>query len=492
MTSPLSSRALLLASAALLGTAGLAHAQNACDPHSYGAVNDATTDNAVAIQTAIDNCAAHGGGIVPIAGGGIMMTGPISLRSHIYLNVAYGTTLKNTADHSKYQPAFIGYPFEFKNDPGVTGTGPSLPGLPEAMISAYEVTNAGIIGGGTIDGSGSDPDTAPGSDGLSWWQLADNAHGVTAYPGFPDIPTSNGLPRPWLVEFYGASNIIVHGVTLTNSPMWHLGLRYCNNVTVSNYTVTNPNPSPNTDGGDIVGSNNVVMANLTIATGDDNVAIKSGLPGVPNLAYYGPPYNLPRIATSNVTVVNSKFGTGHGISVGSETVNGVHGIRINNITFAGTDNGFRIKTGRDRGNQIYDMIVQNLTMTDVPTPLSISEYHPSIPGPSTSDVVQTITNEPYVHDITISNVTATNPGNVRVTNTTGGLIIGVPESPIYNLSLNHIHIAAAKATYMRLRNLINSSCHDVTITPLNTGAPNNGQTFDNEGGLSGLSGCFPQ
>ena len=497
MTLTILPRSLLIGFFALLSITNEGHAQtgasNTCDPRIYGATNDGTTDNTVMFQKTIDDCAASGGGSVQISGGGTYVTGPISLRSHIHLQIDAGTVLKNTNDHSRYQPAFIGYPFEFKNDPAVSGAGPTLPGLPEAMISAHDVTDVGIFGNGTIDGSGADPAafaTADNLTKLSWWALAANAKAAGGtYPGYPDIPSSNGLPRPWLIEFYNATLVTVSGIKLTNSPMWSMGLRYCDGVLVSNYVVRHPSDSPNTDGVDLVGSKNVVMTKLDISTGDDNVAIKSGLPGVPNGAYYAAPYDLPRIPTSNVVIADSSFGRGHGLSIGSETVNGIHDIVGLNIRFAGTDNGFRIKTGRDRGNQIYGIAMQNLMMVDVPIPLSLSEYYPTIPDPTAGDIVQPITNEPHVHDILISNVTATNPGTVRAATTTGGLIVGVPESPIANLRLDHVHITSLSPTFMRLRNLVNSTCNDVTIRPVNQGSPNAGAVFDNEGGLSSIAGC---
>lgn len=494
MTIRIGLRWLLTVSAAMLYVSPALRAQPVgYDVRAYGATPDGQTDNAASIQKAIDDCAAAGGGIVQITGGGVFVSGPVSLRSHVHLLVDTGTTLKNTNDHSRYQPAFIGYPFMFKNDPAVTGTGPRLPGLPEAMISAANVTDVGILGGGTIDGSGADPAASATPDNpqaLSWWALAAAAKTAgTPYPGYPDIPTSNGLPRPWLVEFYNATSVVVQGVTLTNSPMWNLGLRYCDGVDVSDYTVANPSTSPNTDGVDIVGSRNVMLAKMTIATGDDNVAIKSGLPGVPDGSYYAAPYNLPRAATSGVTVANSVFGTGHGLSVGSETVNGINNIRGINILFLGTDNGFRIKTGRDRGNQIYDIVMNRLTMVDVPTPLSLSEYYPTIPSATQGDIVQPITEEPHVHDVTVSYLNALNPGTVRATNVTGGLMIGLPESPLQAITLNHVHIVSQAPTFMRLRNITGSTCNDVVIAPLNPGAPNNGATFDDEGGVVGNTGC---
>ena len=62
---------------------------------------------------------------------------------------------------------------------------------------------------------------------------------ATSYAGmnFPDIPTSNGLPRPWLVEFYHCRDVKVGGVLLTNSPMWNLVLRYDTDVEVADLRV---------------------------------------------------------------------------------------------------------------------------------------------------------------------------------------------------------------------------------------------------------------
>ncbi len=185
------------------------------------------------------------------------------------------------------------------------------------------------------------------------------------------------------------------------------------------------------------------------------------------------------------------FKHGHGLSVGSMTVNGIQHIRVNNIRFLGTDNGFRIKTGRDRGNQIKDMVVRNLTMTDVPVPLSLSDDYPTIPNSGQADIAQPRipATQPYVHNIVISNLTATNPRTVRDTAMSGGLIVGIPSLPIYNIKLNNIHISAAAPTFMRLRNVDHLSCSNVVITPLNAGPPNDGHMFDDEGGLTNISGC---
>src|SRR5258707_10817342 len=105
-------RALAITSLVLAVGSGAAHAAgpNPCDPLTYGAVGDGVTDNTTAIQTAVNNCAALGGGVVPI-NSGVFVTGPFTLASHIMLQVNTGATILGTLDQSRYVPAYIGAPY---------------------------------------------------------------------------------------------------------------------------------------------------------------------------------------------------------------------------------------------------------------------------------------------------------------------------------------------------------------------------------------------
>ena len=61
--------------------------------------------------------------------------------------------------------------------------------------------------------------------------------------------------------------------------------------------------------------------------------------------------------------------------------------------------------------------------------------------------------------------------------------------PHYNVILSDISIMAAAPTDMRLRNVDHLTCNNVVISPLSQASPNFGYTFDNEGGLTNISGC---
>jgi len=69
----------------------------------YGAVGDGTTDNTTAIQNAINAATANsGGGIVeiPNSGTGVFMSGKLTLKSNVDLQIDTGVTLRNTSPSS--------------------------------------------------------------------------------------------------------------------------------------------------------------------------------------------------------------------------------------------------------------------------------------------------------------------------------------------------------------------------------------------------------
>jgi len=411
-----------------------------CSPLTHGAVGDGVTDNTAAIQAAINACAATGGGSVRLyveEGKGTYLTGPITLASHVRLQLDQGVTLLASTDHTKYRAAFLNYPYHAN----------------EALISAYRAVDTGIVGPGTIDGQGG----APALDGgPSWWTLTHpsgaTVAGTTWYAApYTDVPTSNGVPRPWLVEFYQCDNVAVNHVTLTNAPMWNLVFRYSNHITVSEYKVTADPSIPHTDGIDLVGSSFATLLFLDVNSGGDGVALKSGLPLNVPIADDPNKAGLPQLATHDVKIVNSTFTNGNGVVIGSEAVNGVYNVVARNIVENNSRYGLLIKASRGRGDHatgIYNIIAENLTLKGVRQPLVASAYHLA-PGGSVGpshDAAQEVTAlTPSIHDITVSHLTATDASAESV-------IIGLPESCIRNVTLDNVSIKGRGAG-LRLRNM---------------------------------------
>ncbi len=416
----------------------LCHAAGSpCDPLTYGAVGDGVTDNTTAIQSAINGCATAGGGLVRlrvVRGKGTYLTSPITLTSHVGLQLDAGVTLLGTNDHSKYHIAFIKYPYH----------------AAEALVSAVDAVDTGIVGQGTIDGQGG---VTAADGGPSWWNLTQPAGligGGTTHDAAPyaDIPIANGVPRPWLVEFYHCSEVSVNGVTLTNSPMWSLVFRYSTNITASEDTITvTPDPSvAHTDGIELVGSSHATLIDLNVRNGGASVALKSGLPLNPPLLH--DPNDAGLQPTHDVVVVNSTFSNGDGITVGGEAANGVYNVLARNIIENGTRHGLMIKSGpidASGGIGDYNIILDNVTLVGTRHPLTISTEYPAIdPPPGPPQQVMTPTSG--IHDITISGLTASGA-------TGDSLIAGIPHSCIRNVTLNNVSIDTS-GTGVRLRNMM--------------------------------------
>ena len=295
----------LIAAVALAASAPLALASNPTLPTipsgtynitSYGASTGAS-NNATAIQNAINAAAAAGGGTVVIPSG-TWLSGPITLSSKINLNLASGAVLKMLA---------------YGTYPGSTN-----------FIYGKNLNNVKISGSGTIDGQGS-----------AWW---------TAYNA------NNSVARPKMIRIESCTIVQVTGVRLQNAPTAHLTFAYaCDQITVDHITVSTSGSSPNTDAVDTEGTN-YLFDTCNLACGDDNIAI-----GAPHnhSAYYqilnctfgvGHGCSIGSYTTNgvdHVTVNNCTFnGTTSGIRIKSARDRGgiVQYLTYSNITMSNVAN----------------------------------------------------------------------------------------------------------------------------------------------------------
>jgi polygalacturonase len=165
------------------------------------------------------------------------------------------------------------------------------------------------------------------------------------------------------------------------------------------------------------------------------------------------------MAASMIQVTHITAGSGHGLSIGSEAANGVNNVIIQDVHFNFTGNGFRIKTARDRGGQIYNIVAQDLMMTGVTLPIILDAYYPGAGGPHEPPydrAAPITTTTPYVHDITIANLTATGA-------LTQSVIVGLPESCMRNINLNNVSVQSSSSG-ISLRHMTGTFTN-VTSTP---------------------------
>ncbi|HEY5330753.1 MAG TPA: glycoside hydrolase family 28 protein [Acidobacteriaceae bacterium] len=361
-----------------------AKAPTVCAVQKYAPeVGSGVSLDTVAIQKAIDDCASKGGGIVRLSGAAKFVSAPLILKSHITLEIATGTTLEGSTNHDDYPE------IEQFHQPGR-----------QSLLSAKNAEDITIRGGGAIDGRGE-----------SWWPNR-----------------AFGYKRPRLIVFDRCKHVLMENVTVQNSPMWQIVPYYSEDLTFRNMKVLAPLPDGhNTDGIDPFSSKHILIDHVTIDTGDDNVAIKSGQPGSAG----------PDDPTTGVTIRDCIFLKGHGLSIGSEVAGGVQHVRVERVQFKGTTAGIRIKSGRDRGGDISDLVYKDITMEDVVTPIQITAYYGgSKEGAAGASMAPVTRLTPHFHDITIENLKATG-AKVAMD------IEGLPESPIKGLQLKNVQIDAA-------------------------------------------------
>jgi polygalacturonase len=379
-----------------------------CDVKTYGAKGDGTTKDTAALQKAIDDCTAgKGGGTVEVPAG-TYVTAPISLKSNMTLHLAKGATLLGSPDRAEY-PKVV-----FARHPTV-----------QPLVGSVNAENITINGEGTIDGNGH-----------IWWEY------VRGVKDSGVLGTDH--PRPMGVVFDHSKHIKMEGVTVQNSGFWQIVPYYADDLVFRNIRILAPK-SPNTDAIDPFSSSNIVIDHVFSSVGDDNIAIKSGEINSPG----------PDAPSKNITITDCTFENGHGLSIGSEIAGGVQNVHAERIHFKGTDQGIRIKAARDRGNDVSNISYKDITMEDVKTAILVTEYYPS-PAPSgevPSVPVGRLT--PKFHNITIENVTATNSGSA-------GYIVGLPESPVFDLTLKNVHLAGKTGFAIAYAKV---TMNDVTVKP---------------------------
>jgi polygalacturonase len=380
-------RPLLAATAVAALLAGTAEAR-ICRPEDYGAVHDGRTLDTAAIQKAIDDC---GAGDKIVLAAGVYLSGPLTLSSGDTFVVAKGAMLLGTPDHSAYRD----------------GAGRTV--VP--LIGARNVSDITLSGEGIIDGNGA-----------SWWSefRAAKAEG-----------REDSYLRPKMIVFDGIENLRVTGLTLQNSPMFHLVPSRAHNVVVDGITITAPADSPNTDGIDPSGRD-MLFQNLTIDVGDDNIAIKSDR---------ADPVH-PGAASANMVIRNCHFLHGHGMSIGSGTSGGVQNILAENIRFEFTKIALRIKSARDRGGIVRGVVFRNITMDRVQQAILITAYYQHLPASGSDSAMPIGPRTPDFYDITFEHITATG------TDIAGGLY-GLPERPLHDIRLIDVHLAARRGFTVR-------------------------------------------
>lgn len=353
-----------------------------CRPEDFGAKKDGKTLDTAAIQAALDGCAKKG---TVLLAGGTFLSGPLRLHSGETLRIEKGAVLKASDDFSLYVIS-------------------NKPKKAQPFILADGIHDVSLTGGGVIDGSGQ-----------RWWDRyrAEKAADKSA----------KGSPRPRLIVLRDTRNARVEGLTIKDAPMFQLVTDLSQDIVIDGVTITAPDDSPNTDGIDPINSRRVAIRNVVIDTGDDHIAIKADKPNKDGLP-----------ATSDITITDSVFRHGHGVSIGSDTQGGVKNVTIERISITGADNGLRIKTRRGRGGEVAGVVYRDVTLNGVKNPIRITSYYQENADEDRGQPVGPMT--PFIHDVRFENIRG--GGNPSL-----GEVRGLPERPLHGIVFSRVSLTGA-------------------------------------------------
>ena len=292
-------------------------AQSVYDVTAFGAKGDGKTDDAVAIQKAVDKCSRDGGGMVLFPRNHVFITGPVELKSNVEVHLESTATWKANPDERIYRLSAFG-----------DNRGEGM-----MWIYANDAENISITGKGTIHGNGIAFMGAELDDSYELKPLVDHSFD----------------PRPHVLTLTAVKNLTVRDVTIREGAYWTVHLIGCDEVVIDGINLLNNLKIRNGDGIDIDHSKNVRISNCHITSGDDCICLKNRR----EFEKYG--------SCHDITVTNCVMSSRScAIKIGSENMDSIYNVVFDNCIITGSNRGLGIQN-RDEGT-VTDVIFSNINL----------------------------------------------------------------------------------------------------------------------------------
>ncbi|MDR2906766.1 MAG: glycoside hydrolase family 28 protein [Bacteroidales bacterium] len=401
----------------------------------FGGMGDSLFDNKAVFQKLFAMAEEKGGIHIVVPEGNYFVKGPLHLESNVCLDLQKGATLWFSSDPKDYLPVVK-----------TSWEGTFLYNY-SPLIYAYQKENISIIGQGTINGNAAETFA-------TWRTLQNESQALSRDMNHTNVPVEERVfgeghyLRPQFVQFFECKNLLMEGITVTNSPFWCVHVLKSTNATFRSMKFTARNI--NNDGIDPEYSSDILIEDIDFDNGDDNVAIKAGRD------HEGRAQNTP---SENIIIRNCRLKGLHGVVIGSEMSGGVQNVFVENCVASGyLKRGIYLKSNPDRGGYMRNIYVDSLALDEVEDCFYITSfYHGQGEGHVTD-----------IHNVHISNITCKRA-------TAAGIVIqGFSEKPIHDIYFQNVMIDTAKIA-LSLTNTTNIVMNNVCIGGVVSEAPTSAQ-----------------
>ncbi len=378
----------------------------------FGAIKGNKVKTSAAINKAIDKANKMGGGIVVIPEGE-WLTAKIHFKSNVNLHLDKGAVLLFSEDPKDYLPAvhstWEGY--ECMNY--------------SPLIYAYQCKNIAITGEGELKAK---------MDVWKEWFKRPKGHmeslkrlyNLASYNKPMEerqMVNDSAHFRPQFIQFNRCENILMDGVSITNSPFWTIHPFLSKNIILRNLKVYAH--GHNNDGVDPEMSQNVLIENCVFDQGDDAIAIKSGC---------GKGAWLLNTPSKNIVIRNCTVKNGHQlVAIGSELSGGVENVFVDKCTVvdgAKLNHLLFIKTNERRGGYVKNIYMSNVVSGKID--LGILGIETDVLY-QWRDLVPTLERRiTSIKNVYLENVKATDVKFIS-------RVLGQKELPVENVVLKNVH-----------------------------------------------------